>query len=314
MSTNPENSSQPVHTENLEDYFAVESDKRIRNFVLGCAILGAAAGFYVTTVEILIPFTLSTFTEDTTQVVLKLDEMKKDKPEEKKKQPDPKKKSGASSKPKGKGDPKAPNSQGVLKLISSKSRNSSLDAYDLLDAKFNRDIQKVIDNVSGLTKTGETRIGGRRGKSDAAFNEGFAAGGSGGIDDLLGGLLGGDSGPIGVKAKGNLRAPTATDIDMGQSGGQRSTESILRVIRQHTPGLRHTYNKYLKIHPGFQGKVTVRFAIAPGGAIVDISIVSSTTGVSEFDAETVDKIRRWRFEPIQGKGNDVVTVPFTFSE
>ncbi|MDB5049511.1 MAG: TonB family protein, partial [Fibrobacteres bacterium] len=143
-----------------------------------------------------------------------------------------------------------------------------------------------------------------------------AVGGSGGVDDLLGGLWGGDAGPLGVKAKGGLglKAPSASDIDMGQESGQRSTESILRVIRQHTPGLRHTYNKFLKTNPGFKGKVTMKFAIAPSGAIVELTIVGTTTGVAEFDSEIRDNVRMWRFEPVKGKSNDVVTVPFTFSE
>ena len=101
---------------------------------------------------------------------------------------------------------------------------------------------------------------------------------------------------------------------MGQASGQRSTASILRVIRQHTPGLRHTYNKHLKSNPGFAGKVTVRFSISPSGRVVNIDIVSSTTGVSAFDSEIKGKIRTWRFEAVKGKGNDTVTVPFTFSE
>jgi TonB family protein len=185
-----------------------------------------------------------------------------------------------------------------------------------MNQKFAKDLDKVINNVSGLTKTGQTRLGGRRGKVDGGWNDGFAVGGSGGVDDLLGGLWGGDAGPLGVKAKGGLglKAPSASDIDMGQESGQRSTESILRVIRQHTPGLRHTYNKFLKTNPGFKGKVTMKFAIAPSGAIVELTIVGTTTGVAEFDSEIRDNVRMWRFEPVKGKSNDVVTVPFTFSE
>jgi TonB family protein len=101
---------------------------------------------------------------------------------------------------------------------------------------------------------------------------------------------------------------------MGQETGQRSTESILRVIRQHTPGLRHTYNKFLKTNPGFKGKVTLKFTIAPSGSIIELALTSSTTGVSDFDQEIRNKVKTWRFEPVKGRSNDVVTVPFTFSE
>ena len=60
--------------------------------------------------------------------------------------------------------------------------------------------------------------------------------------------------------------------------------------------------------------MTFRFTIAPSGAIIELTIVSSTTGTDEFDQEIRDKVKAWRFEPIKGKGNDVVTVPFSFSQ
>ncbi|MDB5106121.1 MAG: TonB family protein [Fibrobacteres bacterium] len=298
----------------------VESDKRLGKFLGVFAIIGGAFVGYALTIEVMIPVALySTTKEDTTQVVMKLADVEKKKDEDKKKKnmpPKPRKKSGGGGKPRGRGNPNAPVTQAALKLITSRTTSSSLSSYDLMNQKFAKDLDKVINNVSGLTKTGQTRLGGRRGKVDGGWNDGFAVGGSGGVDDLLGGLWGGDAGPLGVKAKGGLglKAPSASDIDMGQESGQRSTESILRVIRQHTPGLRHTYNKYLKTNPGFKGKITLKFAIAPSGSIVELTIVGTTTGVGEFDSEVRDKVRTWRFEPVKGKSNDVVTVPFTFSE
>ena len=300
----------------------VESDKRLGRFLGVFAILGGALIGYAATIEVIVPVALySTTKDDTSQVVMKLADVEKKEDQKKEKlkknaPPKPRKKAGGGGKPHGRGNPNAPVTQAALKLISSRSTSSSLTSYDLLNQKFAKDLDKVINNVSGLTKTGQTRLGGRRGKVDGGWNEGYAVGGSGGVDDLLGGLWGGDAGPLGVKAKGGLglKAPSASDIDMGQESGQRSTESILRVIRQHTPGLRHTYNKYLKTNPGFKGKITLKFAIAPSGSIVELTIVGSTTGVSDFDQEIRDKVRTWKFEPVKGKSNDVVTVPFTFSE
>jgi TonB family protein len=302
--------------------FEVESDKRLGKFVGVFGIFGAALITFGVTTEVVIPVALyQTHKEDTAQVVMKLEEVEKTLKEEKKKKetkapPKPRKRSGGGGKPRGKGIPNAPITQAALKLITSKTSSSSLSSYDLMNQKFAKDLDKVMNNVSGLTKTGQTRLGARRGKVDGGWNEGYAVGGSGGVDDLLGGLWGGDAGPLGVKAKGGLglKAPRASDIDMGQESGQRSTESILRVIRQHTPGLRHTYNKYLKTNPGFKGKVTLKFSIAPSGSIVELTIVGTTTGVPDFDQEIRGKVKSWRFEPIKGKANDVVTVPFTFSE
>jgi TonB family protein len=84
-------------------------------------------------------------------------------------------------------------------------------------------------------------------------------------------------------------------------------------VRQRTPGLRHIYNKHLKKNPGFQGKITLRFTIAPGGEIISMSLVSSTTQYSVFDNEIKDAVRRWTFSKVKS-GNTTVTIPFTFTE
>ena len=138
-------------------------------------------------------------------------------------------------------------------------------------------------------------------------------GGAGGIGDGLAGLFGGGGGGISTKAKGNIKTPSARDIDMGAGGGSRSAADIMKVVRQRTPGLRHIYNKFLKKKPGFQGKVTLKFTIAPGGEVISISIASSTTGYGEFDAQIKSAVGNWTFSKVKS-GNTTVTIPFTFSE
>ncbi|MBR3073906.1 AgmX/PglI C-terminal domain-containing protein [Fibrobacter sp.] len=243
-------------------------------------------------------------------------EQKEEKKEEKKK-PEPKKprkKAGGGGKPRGKGQPNAPQTRGVLKLLTAQTKNASAAAYDLMkNQKFTKDIDKVLKDVAGLQTTGKTVLGGRRGKADGGFNEGYAEGGSGGIGDGLAGLLGGGGGGIATKAKGSIKTPSMRDIDMGAGGGSRSAADIMKVVRQRTPGLRHIYNKCLKKKPGFQGKVTLRFTIAPGGEIISISTVSSTTGYGEFDNEIKNAVSRWTFSKVKS-GNTTVTIPFTFSE
>ena len=81
----------------------------------------------------------------------------------------------------------------------------------------------------------------------------------------------------------------------------------MKVVRQRTPGLRHIYNKFLKKKPGFQGKVTLKFTIAPGGEIISISIASSTTGYGEFDGEVKNAVSRWKFSKVKS-GNTTVTI------
>ena len=86
-----------------------------------------------------------------------------------------------------------------------------------------------------------------------------------------------------------------------------------RKVRQRTPGLRHVYNVHLKKKPGFQGKVTLRFTIAPGGEIISIAVVGSTTGFNDFDNEIKKTVKRWTFSKVKS-GNTTVTIPFTFTE
>jgi TonB family protein len=57
----------------------------------------------------------------------------------------------------------------------------------------------------------------------------------------------------------------------------------------------------------------LKFTIAPGGEIISISTVSSTTGFSEFDTEVKNAVSRWTFSKVKS-GNTTVTIPFTFSE
>jgi TonB family protein len=245
-----------------------------------------------------------------------MDEKKEEKKEEKKKEEPkkPRKKAGGGGKPCGKGQPNAPQTRGVLKLLTAQTKNASAAAYDLMkNQKFTKDIDKVLKDVAGLQTTGKTVLGGRRGKADGGFNEGYAEGGSGGIGDGLAGLLGGGGGGIATKAKGSIKTPSERDIDMGAGGGSRSAADIMKVVRQRTPGLRHIYNKFLKKKPGFQGKVTLKFTIAPGGEVISISIASSTTGYGEFDGEIKTAVSRWKFSKVKS-GNTTVTIPFTFSE
>ena len=99
--------------------------------------------------------------------------------------------------------------------------------------------------------------------------------------------------------------------DVGNS--TRSSGDIMEVVRRRTPGLRHVYNNFLKKKPGFEGKVTLKFTIAPSGDVINISIVSSTTGYGEFDAQIMSAVGGWTFNKVKS-GNTTVTIPFTFSE
>jgi TonB family protein len=293
--------------------FETDSDKRLLKFFVACLLFNVTIGFYFTVMEIIVPEVIKAVQKEVTTTARFEETKKEEKKEEKKKKKKVGKRRGGGGRKRGRGNPRDVSGVGVLKHITAKSKSSAHTAYTLMESKF-QDIDKAINKIAGLKTTGKTRLSGRRGRADAGWNEGFGTGGSGGIDDMLGGLIGGGDMRVGVRAKGRLKPPSASEIDMGQGGSRRSAASILRVVRQHMPGLRHTYNKHLKKNPGFSGKIHIKFEISPSGKTIRVSIVGSTTSVPAFDAEIKNKVRRWRFEPITGKGNDIVTIPFTFSE
>ena len=314
----------PKETDALVASLMPDSDEKMRNIAGASLIVALALSFWATTYHELIDEVMFEKTEKAGPVtMLEIpDKKKEDKPKEEKK-PDKKipdrtakrDKPRGGGKPKGDGNPRAPKTRGVLKEIASMTKNASAAAYDLLnDQDFAKDIDKVLKRTNGLQTTGKTHLGERAGKVDGSFNEGVAEGGGGGLGNAMGNLFGGSGGAINNKAmKGNLKTPSVRDIDMGAGGGSRSAADIMKVVRTRTPGLRHIYNKHLKKVPGLEGKVTVMFTIAPGGEIINIRIVSSTTGQAAFDTDIMNAISRWTFNRVKS-GNTTVTVPFTFTE
>lgn len=90
-------------------------------------------------------------------------------------------------------------------------------------------------------------------------------------------------------------------------------DDVLRVARQRGPGLRHTYDKFLKQKPGFAGLVKVNFTIAPDGTVSRASVDSSTTGYAEFDNKIKDYVSRWLFKQVESDST-TAAISFTFSE
>ena len=122
-----------------------------------------------------------------------------------------------------KGMPKAaPVDRGVLKLMASRPVSG--------EAKFAKDIDKVMKSVSGLSTSGKTVLGGRRGSG--GFNEGYVAAGSGGIGDGLAGLLGGSA--SGIRSSKAKTRTTSRSIDMGVTRDEPSLKkSKVRVSERY---------------------------------------------------------------------------------
>lgn len=199
--------------------------------------------------------------------------------------------------------------------IASRTDDWAKAAYGIINNALKGVDQVKIEGAERLTKTDPTFIAGRRGVKRESYDGPYSSGN--GKTNELDLTLPTAPGPIqgeGPKGPSNPGSSVASSITVGSEGRFRSSESILAVVRSHSPGLRHLYNTHLKANPGLGGKVTVRFAVSPSGRVVDAAIVSGTTGSRAFEIQVVEKIQAWRFDPIKALGNDIVTVPFNFSE
>ena len=320
MKTQTKNPIKKQTTDKFIESLLPDSDKRMWR-IAGTSIIAAlSVGFWATTYERVIDEIVFEKTEaveiSTTMNIIEKKEEKKQVKQEKKndKKEIKRKRQGGGGKRAGSGNPRSPEQRGILKIIAARTQNANAEVYNLTNQKFAKDIDKILKNVNGLQVTGKTQIASsRKGKLVAGFNEGVASGGSGGIGDAMVSIIGGPAGAISTKTMGKLKPPSERDIDMGPGNSSRSASDIMKVVRQRTPGLRHIYNRFLKKKPGFQGKVTLKFTIAPGGEIVSIAVVSSTTGYAEFDADIKNAVGRWTFSKVKS-GNTTVTIPFTFSE
>lgn len=101
------------------------------------------------------------------------------------------------------------------------------------------------------------------------------------------------------------------NVDKGAEG-VRTSGDIMAVVHLRLKELRLVYNEHLKKRK-FQGRVVLKFTIAPDGKVISISIESSTTGYDKFDEQIKDAVASWEFNKVTS-GNTTVTIPFTFSE
>lgn len=95
--------------------------------------------------------------------------------------------------------------------------------------------------------------------------------------------------------------------------GSRSAKDVLETIRRRGPELCDIYNNFLKKKSGFDGRVVLRFEIAPSGEVVRTAVAYSSTGYEEFDNAVSDYVGGIPFGEVES-GSTKVTIPFTFDK
>jgi TonB family protein len=316
------------------DIFVFEGDKRLRYIEIICLILAVITGMYLSTREI-VEVATDFFEKIPEERVAKLVKeelpatLQKKKDDEKKKEDEklndkkklkPSKNKGKGGMTGGGGDPRARVTQkGVLGIISGQIKGKSVASADIFGkGGFATDIDAILQGVGGLKAGGSGGVG-RKGVAGigygAGYGSGFGGSGSGGIDDLIGGLMGGGGGGLNLKKRGSLKIKAPQFTKGGALTGGRSKASIMRVVMQNLAALRYAYNKRLREKPGLKGKITVKFAIDEFGKVIFCQVVNSTMGDSQLEKTVVGKIRLWKFEKIDKPGDVTeVVYPFVFSQ
>jgi hypothetical protein len=152
-------------------------------------------------------------------------------------------------------------------------------------------------------------------------NAGRGGGGDGegtiGVGRLgtLGGSRGGDGhGPGYGHGAGGLRTrearvPTVHGSPVEVRGGL-SKETIRRVIQRHLNEVRFCYEQGLRSQPDLHGRVSVKFVIAPSGAVQAASVADSSVGARSVETCIEASVRRFAFPAPDGGGVVIVTYPF----
>lgn len=296
-----------------------ENDRRVAVTGGSSLILGLLAAWVLSTVQFVIPDILFTRNLEPKVASVKVVLPERPNPMIEKPQVIPKNdfykkrnSGGNSGKRSIKGKPKAIQATGVIAMLEARSKMANQSAYETMNAKMHQDVDKVLQSNARLVTKGKTVIGERAGKVSGEFM-GDIGGGGGGIGDMLGSLIGDGGKQLSTKSKRSDLIPKGTEIKWGANANGRSLHEVLQVVRARTPGLRHLYNKFLRQHPGMEGKVTVRFTILPGGGVARCEIASSTTGFEAFDEEIRKAVLTWAFKAISS-GETTITVPFQFAD
>lgn len=89
--------------------------------------------------------------------------------------------------------------------------------------------------------------------------------------------------------------------------GALQPEQVRRVIRRHIAEVRFCYEQSLQSRPDLEGRVAIRFVIAPGGS-VQMSAVAENSVDARVGSCVNDAVRRWTFP--QAASPTGVTYPF----
>ncbi|MDQ7065320.1 MAG: TonB family protein [candidate division KSB1 bacterium] len=214
-------------------------------------------------------------------------------------------KKDASPEPKKKVDPA---NLGVLALLGGTGESSSSNS--VVDFLLNKDLATGLGEVTKSRKLTVGKSG--TGTGGDEIDELLTSISTGGIDDILGGMDE-EVETVSLSKKGEVQIERLGGVSGSEEAvGARNEQSLYEVLRANMGRLTYIYNKYLKRNPDFRGEMRVEVTIAANGRVVDVKLISSTMGNSEFEREILAAIRRFRYDPI-ASGTVKVVYPILFN-
>jgi TonB family protein len=159
-------------------------------------------------------------------------------------------------------------------------------------------------NTAGFSR--DSGGGGLAGRSTTLV-AGVAGGGGGGGPGLGGAITG-----TGGHGTGAGNGKTGGTLAKGGSGkASRSIEEVRLVLERNKGALYAIYNRALREDASLQGKVTVRFTIAPNGGVTSCELVSSELKNPELEQKLLARFRSMTF-PAEDVDVLVTTYPIDF--
>lgn len=206
---------------------------------------------------------------------------------------------------------------GVLKAATG-SFNSPTSPYGK-DTAVGNDPMSALGALMG-DQTGENfGFGGLglRGTGRGGGGTGEGTIGLGNVGTIGHGAGGGEGSGYG-SGKGGFRGRKAKvpKIRSGRADvrGSLSKEVIRRIIRRHINEVRFCYEQELNARPDLEGRVSIKFIIAPTGAVQNAAVAGSTMNNPRVENCIAKAARRWNFPAPEGGGIVVVTYPFVLQQ
>ena len=162
-------------------------------------------------------------------------------------------------------------------------------------------LEDALSGVNGLATAGEgsqvtTVLGPRQSGRIVGTAE---------VEELLSGVGSVGSISIGRKGRINIALESARVSGKGTRSVFRSSEEISRVINEHTMAIEYCFKRESKLDPGLSGDILVEFVIGSRGVVKSVRVLKSSLGNRAMESCIIDRIRGWRFKPMDSSEGDV---------